>query len=165
MSDCRSIAAVVRALRRAAVLLAFAASPAELPAWIRPARRSFRLEPPRRRLPRTAALARRGDRAGVALIGLAAARLVPDASAARDAGRAVAAALRSGASVRRPRRRRAGAGGGGPAAAGGAAAAARAPSTVGIAIATRADLPVVLDALGTVTPVDHGDACGRRSRA
>ena len=43
-----------------------------------------------------------------------------------------------------------GGGGGGPGGAGGRGAP---PSTVGVATATRADLPVVLDALGTVTPV------------
>jgi len=43
------------------------------------------------------------------------------------------------------------AGGGGPA--GGRGGRGAAPSTVGVATAARADLPVVLDALGTVTPV------------
>jgi len=44
----------------------------------------------------------------------------------------------------------AGAGAGGPGGRGGRGAP---PSAVGVAVATRADLPVVLDALGTVTPV------------
>ncbi len=43
-------------------------------------------------------------------------------------------------------------GGGGPGA-GGRGGRGAPPSTVGIAVASRADLPVVLDALGTVTPV------------
>jgi multidrug efflux system membrane fusion protein len=46
------------------------------------------------------------------------------------------------------------AGPGGPGGPGGARGArGAAPSTVGVATATRADLPIVLDALGTVTPV------------
>ena len=47
-----------------------------------------------------------------------------------------------------------GPGGGGPGGAGGGRGGRGAPpSAVGVAVATRADLPVVLDALGTVTPV------------
>src|SRR4051794_21842157 len=45
-----------------------------------------------------------------------------------------------------------GAAGGGPGG-GGRGTRGAAPSTVGVATAARADLPVVLDALGTVTPV------------
>ena len=47
-----------------------------------------------------------------------------------------------------------GPGGGGPGGAGGGRGSRGGPaSAVGVAVATRADLPVVLDALGTVTPV------------
>ena len=71
-----------------------------------------------------------------------------------------AGAASSGASGERPADR-GGARGRAPAAAaraggggrGGARRPRRAPSTVGVATAARADLPVVLDALGTVTPV------------
>ena len=50
---------------------------------------------------------------------------------------------------------RGGAAAAGPGGPGGAARGARGapPSTVGVATATRADLPIVLDALGTVTPI------------
>jgi len=50
---------------------------------------------------------------------------------------------------------RAGAGGAGPGGPGGGGRGGRGapPSTVGVATATRADLPIVLDALGTVTPI------------
>ncbi len=73
-----------------------------------------------------------------------------------SAGPGGAAASASGASSGAER----GAGGGGPGGPGGPGAGGGGrggrggpPSTVGIAVATRADLPVFLDALGTVTPV------------
>ena len=142
------------------VLLAFAA-PLQTPACdpIRPTTILRPLPPPPARRRRRAGAGSARSSPSSALIGLGRARLVPDA----PAGRAGAAGRSRRVGGRLGRVRRGGGGpggpGGGPAA---AAAAAAAPSTVGVAAATRADLPVVLDALGTVTPAGHrhGAAAG-----
>src|SRR5881394_2696773 len=106
--------------------------------------------------------ARRGLGAAIALavlVGLAALAwwlIHRPAENAGGGGNAFAAAASSASAADR------GGAGGGPGAGGGAGgpggAGARGgrgapPSAVGVAVATRADLPVVLDALGTVTPV------------
>ncbi|MEO8310637.1 MAG: MdtA/MuxA family multidrug efflux RND transporter periplasmic adaptor subunit [Caldimonas sp.] len=107
--------------------------------------------PPPRRAP---SAGRRGLGAAIAiaaLVGLAAlawylTHRPPEGNGAP--GGAVASA--SGASSGAER----GAGGGGPGGPGGGRGGRGGPpSTVGMAVATRADLPVFLDALGTVTPV------------
>ena len=89
-----------------------------------------------------------------ALIGLAAlAWYLTHRAPEGPGGAGGAAAAASGASGAE----RGAAGGGGPGGPGGPGGGrggrGAAPSTVGVAVATRADLPVVLDALGTVTPV------------
>lgn len=90
-----------------------------------------------------------------ALIGLAAlAWYLIHRSPESPGGAGGAATAASGASgAERSAAGGGGPGGPGPGAGGGRGGRGAAPSTVGIAVATRADLPVVLDALGTVTPV------------
>jgi multidrug efflux system membrane fusion protein len=125
-----------------------------------PSPNDARPPPPPPRPPLSAG--RRGLGAAIALatlIGLAAlawylTHRPPEASG--GAGSAFAAA--SGASGADRGGAGGGAAGGGGAGAGGPGGGGRAgrggpPSAVGVAVATRADLPVVLDALGTVTPV------------
>jgi membrane fusion protein, multidrug efflux system len=107
--------------------------------------------PPRRAL----SAGRRGLGAAIALaalIGLAALAWYLTHRAPEGAGGpGSAAAPASGASG--AERGAAGGGAGGPGGGGGRGGRGAPPSTVGMAVAARADLPVFLDALGTVTPV------------
>ncbi|MEP7141029.1 MAG: efflux RND transporter periplasmic adaptor subunit, partial [Caldimonas sp.] len=96
---------------------------------------------------------RRGLGAAIALAALVAlgalAWWLTHRPAERPAGSFAAAPASgaSGAGARAP------SGGRGPAGSGGPGGRGAAPSTVGVATATEANLPVLLDALGTVTPV------------